>query len=408
MLAGVMAAIGLSAVLKYKVVVKAPATVRPIGELRLVQAAKEGTVLRIEVQENQVVKAGQPIAQIDNSRWLTKHSQLQGNLQLAQRQLEELDTQRLSLEQQIAAEHDQMNRGVAAAESDVRLKQRHYQEKQVSTVSEVQEAEAAVNLARETLRRYQELSGTGAIAQLQVNEKQAVLQAAEARLARVNATLNPTTAEIEIAQEKVAQSQSSISATLARLNQDRQQLLQKRVEIQKQRDSDQKELQQVETDLKTTVIRAPIAGIIQSLNLRDRLQVVRVGDELAQIAPAQPALQIKALVAVQDIGKVVVGQSAQMRVSACAYPDYGTLKGTVQSMSPDAMSSPRNDFSPPPMTGEGKRDSYSVTIQPASLTLSSRQQDCVIQSGMEGEVEIISREETILHFLLRRARLIVG
>ena len=50
------AAFALATVIKYNVTVKAPATVRPTGELRIVQAATEGSVKRILVKENHVVK----------------------------------------------------------------------------------------------------------------------------------------------------------------------------------------------------------------------------------------------------------------------------------------------------------------------------------------------------------------
>ena len=81
------AAITLAAVIKYNVTVKAPATVRPLGELRIVQAATEGTVTSINVKENQVVKQGEVIATIDNSQLQTKKSQNERNIQNGQRQL---------------------------------------------------------------------------------------------------------------------------------------------------------------------------------------------------------------------------------------------------------------------------------------------------------------------------------
>jgi multidrug efflux pump subunit AcrA (membrane-fusion protein) len=67
-------------VTKYKVTVKAPATIRPAGELRIVQAATAGTITHIAVKKNQVVKTGDVIATIDNSRLQTRKSQLQSNI----------------------------------------------------------------------------------------------------------------------------------------------------------------------------------------------------------------------------------------------------------------------------------------------------------------------------------------
>jgi multidrug efflux pump subunit AcrA (membrane-fusion protein) len=65
-------AITLASVVKYKVTVKAEANVRPTGELRIVNAATEGSVMSISVKENQVVKTGDAIATIDDSRLQTK------------------------------------------------------------------------------------------------------------------------------------------------------------------------------------------------------------------------------------------------------------------------------------------------------------------------------------------------
>ena len=69
-------AIAVASVTKYKVIVPAQANLRPAGELRLLQAATEGPVVRIFVKENQVVKTGDAIATIDDSRLQTKKSQV--------------------------------------------------------------------------------------------------------------------------------------------------------------------------------------------------------------------------------------------------------------------------------------------------------------------------------------------
>ncbi|MEH1844854.1 MAG: biotin/lipoyl-binding protein [Nostoc sp.] len=73
-------AVAVASVTKYKVTVQAQASLRPAGELRLVQAATEGPVMRIFVKENQVVKTGDAIATIDDSRLQTQKSQLQSGV----------------------------------------------------------------------------------------------------------------------------------------------------------------------------------------------------------------------------------------------------------------------------------------------------------------------------------------
>ncbi len=155
------AAITLAAVIKYNITVKASATVRPTGELRIVQAATAGTVKSILVQENQVVKEGDAIAQIDNSQLQTKKSQLQGNIQQGQPQLAQIAAQISALDKERDSESSLINHTIASAQADLSRNQREYQERQITTKTQVQEAQAALELARVELKQYQQLASTG-------------------------------------------------------------------------------------------------------------------------------------------------------------------------------------------------------------------------------------------------------
>lgn len=406
LLAAFGGAVVLATVLKYKVTVKAPATIRPVGELRIVQAGTEGQIKSIEVAANQSIQQGDRIATIDDSQLQTQKSQFQGSIERSQQQLIRLDAQIATLDQQVAAVRDQRDRTIAAAQAEFNLSQRTYQDTQVTTSTDVREAEAAVELAQEEVSRYQQLSGTGAISQIQLGEKKAALKTAQARLDRVRAVLNPSAAPVDIAREKIAQEQASGTATLATLSKEREQLLQQRVALQNQQERDRKDLKQVETNLQQTIVRAPASGIIQALTLRNRSQVVRAGEEIAQIAATEAPLQIKAIVAAQDISKIKQGQAVHMRVSACPYPDYGTVQGEVIAIAPDTVSTLKTAGNEPQASPQPATGAYEVTIRPVALTLQANGQTCPLQSGMEGSVEIVSREEAVLQFLLRRARLV--
>jgi len=403
------AAFTLAAVIKYNVTVKAPATVRPTGELRIVQAATEGSVKSILVKENQVVKQGDEIAYIDNSRLQTQKRQLQGNIQQNQLQLAQIAAQISALDSQRNSESSLMNRTIASAQADLSLNQRDHKNRQITTVTEVQEAEASLELAREELKRYQQLGNTGAIATLQIKEKEQAFKAAQARLARAKATLNPSAAPVAIATERIAQERARGSATLATLNKEREELQSTQIETQNQLRRDRQELQQIGIELGKTVILAPADGTILKLNLRNPGQVVSPGESIAQIAPSNASMVVKARVAAQDIGKVKVCREqkveacadgkVQLRFSAYPYPDYGTLKGAVKAIAPDAIT-------PQSSGGGAVAPYYEVTIQPERPDFVRRDRSYPIQPGMEVTADIISREETVLTFMLRKARLL--
>jgi HlyD family type I secretion membrane fusion protein len=421
-------AIPLASVTTYKVTVKGQAVVRPAGELRIVQAATEGQVMGILVEENQVVKQGDVIATIDNSKLQTKKSQLQSNIEQSRLQLLQLNAQINALHSQILAETERVNRVVAAAEAELLHRSRDYHDKQIATLTDVEEAEANVQAAIAALRaaeskqnRYEGAAKAGALsqdqfeeAQLAVSQQQQAVKAAQAKLQRMRAALNPSNAEVAIARSRIAQEKATGQANLATLEKEQQALSGQQIEIQKQLERDTRELQQVNLDLEQTVITATADGIVAKLNLRNPGQTVPAGEEIAQIVPVDASLQVKAAVALQDKSKLQPNQQVQMRVSACPYPDYGTLKGRVKTISPDAISPPSNSTTSNAPTNSASQKLaaaaafYQVTIEPDSLSLGRNQHQCALQLGMEGTVDIITKEESVLKFLLRKARLIAN
>ncbi|WP_152591219.1 HlyD family secretion protein [Nostoc sphaeroides] len=413
-------AVAVASVTKYKVTVQAQANLRPAGELRLVQAATEGPVMRIFVKENQVVKTGDAIATIDDSRLQTKKSQLESSIGQTKLQLVQINAQIHALNNQVIAQTDSSNRGVAAAEAELSSRKRDYQDKLITTVSDVQEAFANVKAATASLKaaetkrnRYENVAKVGALSQdqfeevqLAVRQQEQALLAAKAKLQSLQAALNPTQAQIAIAYNRIAQEKATGQANIATLNKETNALIQQQIEMQKQFEHDSRELKQVNIEIKETIISATADGVISKLNLRNPGQTLRPGEEIAQIVPTSAPLVIKAVVGTEDKSKLKPGQNVQMRVSACPYPDYGTLKGKVKSISPDAFFPAANNggaIATNPKAGAF----YEVTIEPQSLSLGRGNKQCSIQMGMEGKVDIISKQETVLQLFLRKARLIV-
>ncbi|BDA75599.1 unknown protein [Calothrix sp. PCC 7716] len=405
-------ALTLAASIKYSVTVKALANVRPVGEIRLVQPAMEGQIREILVKENQFVKKGEAIATIDNSQFLTRKKQLQASVENSQQQLAHIDAQLSLVSSQRDFEQRLFNHTINSSQANLQLNQRDYQQQQVISQTEVQEAKATLELTQEEMQRYRQLASSGAIATLQVKEKEQAYKAAYAKLQRAKAALNPSNGSVAIATEEIAQSKARGKIAIASLDKEREILLQRQIDIRNKINQSLKEIQLVTRDLEKAVIRSPESGTVLQLTLRNPNQIVRIGESIAQIAPANANLLVKARVAVQDISRVRVCQQrqvkdceqgrVQMRISAYPYPDYGTLQGAVRAITPDIIipQSSNNVNTTAPY--------YEVTIEPERLYLSRNNQKYLIQSGMEVRADIISRQETVLSFFLRKARFLTN
>jgi multidrug efflux pump subunit AcrA (membrane-fusion protein) len=460
MIASLGAAIGLSTILKYKVTIQAPASIRPIGELRVVQSTIEGSVQSIAVRENQTVQLGEQLATVKDlrleSKLQTKRNQLTGDINKAKQQVSAIDTQIGAIDRQGIAEREQIARSISSIQTELGRADRDYREKGLTTQAEVAEAQAnwrtaqreqqaatadiavaAANLkslqasyqsALTRSQRYKKAAKAGAISTDQLAEaeltteqqvqsiaaqaatiskqQQIVARAAEtvaatkARVERSQAALNPSHSDAQIIRQKIAREHANGQAAIARLQQERQKLLQQRVEIVNQIATNQQEIAQIAIDLRPTPILAPIAGTIQDLNLRNNAQVVQPGDRLAQIMPTGTLLNIKALVSIADIPSVKVGQTVQMRIAACPYSDYGMGTGKVVEIAADVKSEKPGGTAPQQPTGV-----YEVTIKPDRLSLTRGQKSCQMRSGMDGRADIISTEETVFQFILKKSRL---
>lgn len=427
----VVSGVALASLVQYNVTVKTAATVRPTGEVRLVQPQTEGIVETILVQENQIVKEGDVIARLDSEEWQIRKSQLQGNLQQNYLQLIQINGQIDSLDTQIMAEERVIEQTIFAAQSDLARNQRDYQERQVATQNQLQAAAAELQIrhteveqVRAKLKfveldrdRYEQLSGTGAIGmreydqkKLLVEETQGILAAgkksveiAETKVRIAQSAINPSQAIVDMAENRIAQETARGQAIIATLKKEKQALTQRRVDMQNQLNQLQKELQQVQNQLQATIIRATSDGIIFKLNLRNPGQVVRASEPVAEIVPQNAPLEIKAMIPTGDIQKVEVGQEVILRVDACPYPDYGTLKAVVSNISPDVMTIPGNSMGAAATAAAASF--FEATVQPETMTFGNGDRQCRIQSGMNTKADIISKQETALQFVLRRARL---
>jgi multidrug efflux pump subunit AcrA (membrane-fusion protein) len=453
MIGTIAAAVVGACIYKYPVTVKAEASVRPSGDLRIVQATAEGVVESILVKEHQVIKKGETIAIIDSSKLQTEQRQLRSKRQQTEAERVQVQAQIGKQDSQIAAETERIHRTISTLQADLERIRREYQDSQINASSQVQEAESnlistrgelakaqtdlkaakanleataeALKAAKEKQTRYQKASEEGIIpleslkeAELAVKQREQELEAqkqilegkresieqqkqaitgAIARLDRAQAALNPSEAIVRAQEERIKEEKARGQATLATLNKEREGLIQQQINLNNQLETTRLSAQQLDRQLTQTIITAPVDGVLFKLNLKNVRQVVQPGQEIVKIVPSQTPLYIEAQVPASDIAKVQIGQTVQMRVSACPYPDYGTLKGKVIEISPDAIPSEK---------AQKTNNFYPAIVQPNHLILQQANKQCQVKLGMDGQADIVAREETLMRFLLRKLRLI--
>jgi len=358
-----------SALLPFEQTVRAKGVVRPSGDNTLIQTDQPGRVARVLVRSNQTVVANQILAILDR-----KH--LEGRRQQLEQELRQVQTQRsqtLAQEQQLQAEllsNQLLNR----AQIDM-------------SRGDVAKANASLRFANVEMSRYRELAKVGAVPQLLSQEKAAnyLIMSNELRQARFG----------------VAQQQAKLLVERARLFQQRNGLQSQLAEQARQSLALGTELADVKRLLVNTAVRSPVAATVVRTSLNHVGQVVNAGDVIAELAPSQAPLLIKALVPAKDVATLRPMQKAYLRVGACPFSRFGLLTGRIKHVAADT--SPQQGPAGAPEAVGGPY--YELTIQPDRRDLSQGGERCSLRIGMDLQADVMTKRTTILGFLLSKLRL---
>lgn len=146
--------------------------------------------------------------------------------------------------------------------------------------------------------------------------------------------------------------------------------------------------------LNRTILRSPMHGVVNNLNVTTIGGVVRPGEEILQIIPMDEELFVEAQVRPEDIANIRRGQEATIKLSAYDYTIYGTLKGRVDFISADTFKDER--------VREAEQDPhYRVTLRVDMASLTDRQAQIEIRPGMQAQVELHTGERTVLQYLMK-------
>lgn len=97
-----------------------------------------------------------------------------------------------------------------------------------------------------------------------------------------------------------------------------------------------------ERKMSDQILRAPVDGTVQQLAIHTVGGVVTPAQQLMAIVPADSHLEAEAMVPNRDIGFVVPGQSAEIKIDTFNFTKYGLLHGEVADRRQDRQPRPRH------------------------------------------------------------------
>ncbi len=355
MLAALAVAVGWASLAKVDIIAKANARVVPDGREQVIASLEGGILRELMVREGQQVAEGQPLALLDPTRFEAQQAEGQAK--------------RLSLRGAVARLHAEASG------------------KPLVFPPEVQEAAAVVNGETESYQaRQRALNEAVEMNRRSIGLLQRELGVAEAMSAK------GLMSEVEVMRVRRQVNDLSLQ-TQERVNRFRQEASAELVKLRTELSMIEEQMVVRDDVLRRTTLVSPVRGVIKSIKANTLGGVVSPGAALMEIMPIGARVLVEARITPADIGFVKVGQKVEIKLSSYEYTVYGGLKGSVQSISPDAVGDPER--------GNGETTYYRALIRAERSTLKAGAKPLNVLPGMTGSVEIRTGERSVLGFVLR-------
>ena len=140
-------------------------------------------------------------------------------------------------------------------------------------------------------------------------------------------------------------------------------------------------------------IRAPVRGILNRMFVSTIGGVVKPGEPIAEIVPADDQLVIEARIRPQDIGFVRAGMPTRVKLTAYDYSIFGSMQGEVTQIGADAVAS--DDRTQP------NAFYFLARIETTTTAFETFGRQLPVIPGMQAQVEIITGNKTIMSYLTK-------
>lgn len=381
------------AVARLDVVTRADGRVVALGKSQLVQSLEGGIVRDLLVKEGDVVREGQPLARIDDTGFSADLGEVQAKRGVLQARILRLQAE-LAGGSSISGDTKGISPELLTTERDL-LRSRRDEYLRATEVlraqlaqrqSEVRElGERATRLDNQLVLTQQERTLVQPLV-----AKGAVSKVEELRLARdvagLQGDLSATRAGLMRAREAVGEVRTRLGEHRATYDNGlRNDLAQATAELAVLDET----VRGAADRVARAVIRSPIRGVVNKLDLTLPGAVLQPGRTLMEITPLQGQLEVELRVRPQDIAFLHPGQKAKLRLSAYDFSQYGAVPGTLARVGADTI------------TDEKGETFYRAVVQSPTSSLVYSGKTLKIVPGMMVTADIIVGDRSVLDYLIK-------
>lgn len=375
--------------------VNAVGTVVPSSRVQQIQSMEGGILQSRPVSEGSRVKKGDLLAIVQNLQFNAEQGESQQTYWGTLAALARLEAEAANKPPVFSPELEKNAPDMVSEQHTLWQSRRRERESSLDALSR-QLTQRQQELA-EARSRHQTLNDSigGARESLAIEEKlfaagagaKADLLAAQQRYATQKGDLDATGISINRLQAAVQEAQARLSETRARFQMETSK---EKSELELRAATVNEQLTGRNDKVARRELRASMDGVVNRVLINTVGGVVKAGETIMEIVPADDRLLISARVKPTDIAFIKIGQSAKIRISAYDSSIFGTLSGKVVRVGADAI-----------VDNERKETYFEVFLQSETNDLGSPEEQLSISPGMGADSSINTGKRTMMEYMLK-------
>lgn len=378
---------------KVDIVVSAQGEIVPAGRVKVVQAAEQGVVRSILVDDGQVVSADAALIELDGTSTQAEVTRLANRRDRAK-----LTVQRIRAELGEAVE---IGNDIELPQAAIDTEKELYRANNgffAETFAQLTHKRDEANVSREVARRQldklrsrirylesrlaikREQAAIGLIPGQEVDDAEFEVQTAHKEMRIHEEKMREATIRMRAAREQLK---------TARVERDRE-LYEALAQAGHEFKSIEQELVKARQITAHQTVRAPVSGVVQQLNVHTIGGVVQRGEKLMVIVPEGAGLEMDVRILNKDIGFVDEKQPARVKVDAFEFTRYGHIDGRLQWVGGDAM------------VDEDKGPVYPARIALAATSMRNRPggREAAVVPGMRATADIVIGQRRLVEYFI--------
>ena len=146
--------------------------------------------------------------------------------------------------------------------------------------------------------------------------------------------------------------------------------------------------EKLKDNLKRTVLRAPVNGIVKTIHHSTVAGVVRPGDVVVELVPEGDRLVVEAQFPIHEIVYIKIGQLAKIRLLNPDAFSFGQIQGEVKNISPDSI------------TKEDGVPFYKVIVELNTDFFTYKDENYYLMPGIQVSCGILTGKRKVFEYIL--------